>query len=100
VIGFSTADKIVFGQEAFMHLHIVNPDLRQIGYGTKCVEETVKSILRPSSCNGFSASRMRSISGRTELFSARVSKYVKTHQTVPGSLNYHQAVIRWGLYKD
>ena len=41
-VGFSSADRIVFGEEAFMHLHIVNPDLRHQGFGTEFVRESAR----------------------------------------------------------
>ena len=44
-VGFSSADRIVFGQEAFMHLHIVIPDLRQNGLGSEFVGESVSPLL-------------------------------------------------------
>jgi len=40
--GFSTADKIIYGQEAYMHLHIINPQQRKTGIGTACVKETAR----------------------------------------------------------
>ncbi|MDX6414276.1 MAG: hypothetical protein QOH23_1686, partial [Gaiellaceae bacterium] len=39
-LGFSTADKIRVGQQANMHLHIVEPQLRRAGYGSECVRRT------------------------------------------------------------
>ncbi|MFL5913043.1 MAG: GNAT family N-acetyltransferase [Gaiellaceae bacterium] len=40
-VGFSTADKITFGAEAYMHLHVMDPDKRRSGIGTRCVRDTV-----------------------------------------------------------
>src|SRR5687768_9637244 len=36
-IGFSSADKIVIGEEAYMHLHVLDPDNRRRGVGSECV---------------------------------------------------------------
>src|SRR5262249_60213600 len=41
-VGFSTADKIRFGHEAHMHLHIVHPQRRRAGTGLRCVQESVR----------------------------------------------------------
>jgi len=38
--GFSTADKIRFGVQANMHLHIVDPEQRRAGLGSECVRRT------------------------------------------------------------
>src|SRR3954469_13121803 len=36
-VGFSTSDKIRFGDQANMHLHVTAPEHRQQGVGTECV---------------------------------------------------------------
>jgi RimJ/RimL family protein N-acetyltransferase len=40
-IGFSTLDKISFGEQANMHLHVIEPDRRKRGVGTECVRRSV-----------------------------------------------------------
>jgi hypothetical protein len=40
--GFSSPDKIVYGKQAHMHLHIVDPQRRRSGIGAACVRETVE----------------------------------------------------------
>ena len=94
-VGFSTADKILFGKQANMHLHIVNPELRKNGIGSQCVKETVHLYfkvleLKQLFCepNAFNVAPNRTLQ-RSGF------KYVKTHQTIPGPLNYHQTVNRW-----
>jgi RimJ/RimL family protein N-acetyltransferase len=96
-IGFSTADKIVYGKEAYMHLHIVSPEHRKAGTGAACVRESVKIYfealkLERLFCepNAFNVAPNRTLQ-------AAGFKYLKTHMTVPGPLNYHQAVTRWVL---
>ena len=39
-IGFSTSDKIAFGEQANMHLHIIDVERRGQGLGTQCVKRT------------------------------------------------------------
>lgn len=45
-IGFSSCDKIVFGEQANMHLHVTEPSLRQQGIGAQCVRESVDLYFR------------------------------------------------------
>lgn len=94
-VGFSTCDKIVFGERANMHLHVVEPANRQKGIGAECVRrsaeiyfETLK--LKKLFCepNAFNV-------GPNRTLQKAGFKYVKTHMTVPGPLNFHQAVTRW-----
>jgi len=98
-IGFSTADKIVFGRQANMHLHIVDPEQRRTGHGAACVRETVKIYFETLALerlfcepNAFNVAPNRTLQRAG-------FRYVKTHKTVPGWLNYHQAVTRWVLEK-
>jgi RimJ/RimL family protein N-acetyltransferase len=96
-IGFSTVDKIRFGREAFMHLHIVDPGRRNSGHGTECVRRGAKIY--------FEALRLERLYCEPNAFNVAPNRtlqkagfsYVKTHRTVPGPLNFRQAVTRWVL---
>jgi RimJ/RimL family protein N-acetyltransferase len=96
-VGFSSADRIVYGEQAHMHLHIVDPQRRRSGIGAACVRETVELYfnelaLRFLFCepNAFNVAPNRTLQSVG-------FRYVKTYKTVPGPLNYHQAVTRWVL---
>ena len=98
-IGFSTCDKIVYGERAYMHLHVVEPQHRRSGIGSACVRETVEHYFRSLSLkrlycepNAFNVAPNRTLQSVG-------FRYVKTHNTVPGPLNYHQAVTRWMFEK-
>jgi RimJ/RimL family protein N-acetyltransferase len=96
-VGFSTADKIVFGEEAHMHLHVIDPDKRRSGIGTGCLHHTVdfyfsRLALKRLFCspNAFNVAPNRTLQ-------AAGFRYLKTHMTVPGPINSHQAVTEWVL---
>jgi RimJ/RimL family protein N-acetyltransferase len=96
-IGFSSCDKIVPGERANMHLHVVHPEYRRRGVGTRCVQLSAAIYfetftLRRLFCepNAFNVGPNRTL--QKAGFS-----YVKTHLTVPGLLNYHQPVTQWVL---
>lgn len=96
-VGFSTSDRIVYGEEAHMHLHVVDPTRRGAGIGSEALRETVdiyfaalalkRLFCEPSAFNVAPNRTLQSVGFR----------YVKTYNTVPGPLNYHQAVTRWVL---
>lgn len=94
-VGFSSCDKIAFGESAHMHLHVVDPDRRRQGVGTACVRGSVEVY--------FNTLRLKRLFCEPNAFNVAPNrtlqkagfKYVKTHMTVPGPLNYHQAVTRW-----
>jgi RimJ/RimL family protein N-acetyltransferase len=94
-IGFSMSDKIMFGERANMHLHVVDPENRKRGIGTECVRRTVDIY--------FEALQLKRLFCEPNAFNIAPNRtlqkagfrYVKTHMTVPSALTYHQAVTRW-----
>ena len=94
-VGYSSADKIVFGERANMHLHVLAPERRNSGLGVEAVRQTVELY--------FETLKLKSLFCEPNAFNIAPNrtvqkagfKYVKTHMTVPGPLNFHQAVTRW-----
>jgi RimJ/RimL family protein N-acetyltransferase len=94
-IGFSSCDKIVLGSRANMHLHVVVPELRQQGLGVECVRRCVDLYFRELALKQlFCEPNAYNLAPNRTLQKAGF-KYLKTYRTVPGPLNYHQAVTRW-----
>jgi len=96
-IGFSSADKIVIGEQAFMHLHIFDSGRRQQGHGATLVRQTAVLYfdalhLRTLYCEPYALN----IAPNRTLQKAGF-KYLMTHETIPGPLNFHQPVNRWLL---
>jgi RimJ/RimL family protein N-acetyltransferase len=78
-----------------MHLHLVDLENRRRGMGVECVRRSAEIY--------FERLKLRSLFSEPNAFNVAPNrtlqkagfKYVKTHMTVPGLLNYHQAVTRW-----
>jgi RimJ/RimL family protein N-acetyltransferase len=94
-LGFSTSDKITYGEHAHMHLHVTDPERRNQGYGAECVRRSAdiyfeRLKLKRLFCepNAFNIAPNRTLQKAG-------FKYLKTHMTVPGPLNFRQAVNRW-----
>jgi len=94
-VGFSTSDKIRYGEQAHMHLHVTEPERRHQGIGVECVRRSAdiyfeRLKLKRLFCepNAFNVAPNRTLQKAG-------FKYLKTHMTVPGPLNFHQAVTRW-----
>jgi RimJ/RimL family protein N-acetyltransferase len=94
-VGFSSSDKIRYGEQANMHLHVTEPERRHQGIGVECVRRSVdlyfeRLKLKRLFCepNAFNVAPNRTLQKAG-------FRYLKTHMTVPGPLNYHQAVTRW-----
>jgi RimJ/RimL family protein N-acetyltransferase len=94
-IGFSMCDKIVFGERANMHLHVVDPENRNRGMGAECVRRSVEIY--------FEALQLKRLFCEPNAFNTAPNRtlqkagfrFVKTHMTVPSALTYHQAVTCW-----
>jgi RimJ/RimL family protein N-acetyltransferase len=96
-VGFSTSDKIVYGEQAHMHLHVVDPHRRGAGIGSACLRQTADIYFAALALERlFCEHSAFNVAPNRALQSAGF-RYVKTYNTVPGPLNYHQAVTRWVL---
>lgn len=99
-VGFSSADRITFGEEAFMHLHVVKPDLRRRGLGAQFV--------RLSAGHYFPALELERLFCEPNAFNVTPNRtlqragfrYLFTHETQPGPTNFFQATTRWVLYRS
>jgi RimJ/RimL family protein N-acetyltransferase len=83
-----------------MHLHIVDPERRKGGVGTTCVRATVKLYFEWLQLERlFCAPNAFNVAPNRTLQRAGFT-YVKTHMTVPGWINYRQAVTQWVLERS
>jgi RimJ/RimL family protein N-acetyltransferase len=96
-IGFSTADKIKFGEEAYMHLHIVRPDKRRAGMGTEFVRQTARIYFNELKIQRLFCEPYALNEAPNRTLARAGFAFVKTYETVPGPLNFHQPVKRWLL---
>ncbi len=96
-VGFSTADKIVFGEEAYMHLHILHGEHRGRGWGTEFVRRSASAYFKTLQLNRlFCEPHAFNVAPNRTLQRAGF-KYLFTHRTVPNPLNFHQTANRWIL---
>lgn len=97
IVGFSSVDHIELGEQAFMHLHIVEEPRRRSGLGTEfvrlSVEEYFRALqLRRLFCqpNAFNVAPNRTLQ--------RVGfRYVFTEEMQPSFINFPQPITRWVL---
>jgi len=97
VVGFSSADRIDFGVEAFMHLHVVKAGLRKSGLGAQFVRLSARAYfdtlqLQRLLCepNAFNVAPNRTLQ-------AAGFRYLFTHKARPSSINFPQTTTRWEL---
>jgi RimJ/RimL family protein N-acetyltransferase len=96
-VGFSSLDHIVFGQEAFMHLHIVEPSRRRRGFGA--------NFVKLSASNYFEVFELKHLFCEPNALNAAPNRtlqragfaYLFSHETIPGPINFRQVTTRWVL---
>lgn len=97
VVGMGLADQITFGEQAFMHLHILEPDRRRSGLGTEFVKLTAAILfevleLKRLYCqpNAFNVAPNRTLQRAG-------FRYVFTKEMAPRPTDFPQPMTRWVL---
>lgn len=99
-IGHCNINKIQFGHQAFMHLHIWETNARKSGVATK--------LLRPSALRFFERFELKKLFcepyAKNPAPNAALPKagfrFLKTYETIPGWIAFHQPVNRWVLDRE
>jgi len=98
--GHSNINKIVYGQEAYMHLHLWKPAERKRGHGTFFIRESIsryfdKFDLKSLFCE---PNALNPAPNRT--LKKAGFEHVQRYETTPGWINFHQPVNRWILTRE
>jgi RimJ/RimL family protein N-acetyltransferase len=97
VVGFSLADGITFGSQAFMHLHILDPKHRGSGLGSQFVRESAAIYFRALELQRLlSQPNALNVAPNRALQRAGF-RYDQSEHTTPGPINFPQIVTRWVL---
>lgn len=97
VVGFSSADRILFGREAFMHLHILDQGMRGQGLGAQFVRESARIYFEVLKLQRlFSEPNALNVAPNRTLQRAGF-RYLFSHETKPGPINFPQLATRWVL---
>lgn len=99
-IGYSNINKIIFGEEAFMHLHLWEQSSRQKGLGTLLVQKTIPYFFENFQlCTLYCEPYALNPAPNKTLVKAGFS-FVKQYLTTPGFLNFEQEVNLWEMSYD
>lgn len=99
-VGHSNINKIIFGESAYMHLHLWSAETRQKGMGVEFAtlslpyyfERFQIKILycEPNALNHAPNNTLKKLG----------FQFIKQYETIPGWINSHQTVNRWSLDVD
>jgi len=96
-VGFSSSDRILFGREAFMHLHILDPGHRRQGLGSEGVRKSARAYFEVLKLDRlFCEPNAFNVAPNRALQRAGF-QYLFTHETTPGPINFPQVTTRWVL---
>ena len=96
-VGHSNVNRIIFGEEAYMHLHIWKPGNRTRGMGLQFVNMTLpwffeKMQLKKICCEPYALNPAPNKTMERAGF-----EFIKEYITVPGWINFEQPVKHWEL---
>lgn len=99
-VGHCNVNKIVYGQEAYMHLHLWDRKIRKKGLGTELVRMSLgiffeKLQLKNLYCEPYALNPAPNKTLKNIGF-----RFVKEYETTPGFLNFEQKVNLWKMSKD
>ncbi len=97
VVGFSTANRIVVGEQAFMHFHLIDRSNRGRGLGARFVRLSAAHYVTALRLQRlYSEPKALNIAANRTLQSAGF-KYEFSHHVPPGPINEPQIASRWVL---
>ncbi len=99
-VGHSNINKIIFGEEAYMHLHIWYKDIRNKSFGIKFIKMTLpwffeKYKLKKLYCEPYALNP-----APNKILEKAGFEFEKKYVTTPGWLNFEQPVNLWVLSYD
>jgi RimJ/RimL family protein N-acetyltransferase len=99
-VGHSNVSKILFGETAYMHLHLWYPVTRKKGCGTMFVKSTLPFFfenlkLKKVCCEPYSLNP-----APNKTLARAGFRFVKEYSTIPGWLNFEQTVNLWEMSYD
>jgi RimJ/RimL family protein N-acetyltransferase len=99
-IGHSSINKIVYGQEAHMHLHLWGAEKRHQGIGTSLLRLSLPYYFRNFKLNELFCEPHALNMAPNKTLEGLGFELVKEYETTPGWLNFHQPVKRWRMTRN
>jgi len=99
-IGHSNIAKIVFGDHAYMHLHLWKPDKRNSGNGTYFVKECISIYFEKFDLQYLLCEPYAPNPAPNKTLPKLGFEFVKQYDTTPGLISPYQSVNQWILRKE
>ena len=94
-IGHSNVNKIVFGEEAYMHLHIWDAVVRKMGFGTAFIKLTIPYFFKNLELKRLYCEPYALNPAPNRTLEKAGFQFLREYITIPGWLNFEQPVKLW-----
>ncbi len=98
-IGHSNINKIIFGEEAYMHLHMWTPGTRRRGLGLKLVRQSIPFYFKTFNLKNLWCEPYALNPAPNKSLKKLGFEFIKEYETTPGVICFPQPVNRWCLSK-
>ena len=99
-VGHSNINKIDYGEEAYMHLHIWEAEVRKKGYGTRLIRLTVPHFFKQYALKKLYCEPYALNQAPNKTLEKAGFRFVREYRTVPGWINFEQPVCLWEMSKE
>lgn len=99
-VGHSNVNKIRFGEEAYMHLHLWEAGARARGFGAALVKMTLPYFFRNLELKTLYCEPYALNPAPNKTLEKTGFAFVREYVTVPGWINFEQPVKRWELTRE
>lgn len=99
-VGHANLNKIVFREQAFMHLHMWDAANRRSGGGAFFIRECITRFFRVFQLERILCEPRAENSAPNKILENAGFELVKTYETVPGWINFRQTVNQWEMTKE
>jgi RimJ/RimL family protein N-acetyltransferase len=99
-VGHSNINKILFGREAYMHLHLWKPQVRKKGYGVQLVRLSLPWFFNRYELQTLYCEPYALNPAPNRLLERAGFHPVKEYVTTPGWINFEQPVRLWAMSRE
>jgi RimJ/RimL family protein N-acetyltransferase len=97
MVGFTFVDRIVYGGDAYLHMYLIQPQLRKSGYGQKFLQQSIKTLFDQFKFDELYCEPSAINTQAQRTLQACGFKYVKTHSQPSPDFAYNAPRSLWRL---
>lgn len=98
--GHCNVNNIIYGEEAYMHLHVWKPENRQKGAGVALVKGSLPFFFRHLRLKKLYCEPYSLNPGPNKTLERAGFHFIRSYKTIPGPINLEQIVNRWEISRE